>query len=189
MINSYINKMTEAISELPAPMLRKFSSADIAEFLNARQAYERALEDRNSILRANQRITGRSIRASIDPPILEMICEMELAGEDPALVSDETLKSFFSTRAGVILRKTDATLSSIFKQLHFDLKISDAADRVADLWSQWYAVRKKYDVVKEFNTERGRKLFRKEMVEHFWPNAVKERVKRKLEGLDLEADE
>jgi predicted metallo-beta-lactamase superfamily hydrolase len=43
--------------------------------------------------------------------------------------------------------------------------------------------------VKEFNTERGRKLFRKEMVEHLWPNAVKERVKRKLEGLDLEADE
>jgi hypothetical protein len=30
-----------------------------------------------------------------------MICEMELNGENPELVSDETLK-YFSTRAGVI---------------------------------------------------------------------------------------
>jgi hypothetical protein len=49
------------------------------------------------------------------------------------------------------------------------------------LWSQWYAVRKKY--------ERSCELFRKEMVGHLWLNAVEERVKRKLEGFDLEADQ
>jgi hypothetical protein len=40
---------------------------------------------------------------------------MELAVDDPELVSDEPLQSFFSTKAGVILRKADARLSSILK--------------------------------------------------------------------------
>jgi hypothetical protein len=42
--------MTEAINELPAPMLRRFSSADIAEFLNFGLVYDLSLRLRIRIL-------------------------------------------------------------------------------------------------------------------------------------------
>jgi hypothetical protein len=180
--------MPETMIELPAPMLRKFSTAEISEFLNARQAYERAVEDKNSFSRG-PKVSGRSMRASIDPAILEMICELELEGENPEEITDEELRDFLESRAGLMLRKGDATLESIFRDLKFDSKILDAADRIADFWSQWYAVRKRYNVVEEFATERGKKLFRKEMTDRLWPKTVRERVKRKLKGLDSEAEE
>jgi hypothetical protein len=87
------------------------------------------------------------------------------------------------------LKKEDASLTSIFQELKFDRSIPDACDRIADLWSQWYSLRKKYQVADEFATERGRKLFRKEMSSRLWPSNVKERVLAKLEGLDKEANE
>jgi hypothetical protein len=105
-----------------------------------------------------------------------MLCELELNGVNPNEVTDEELKNFLSSRAGLILRKGDATLISIFKELAYDMKIADAADRVADFWSQWYAIRKKYNVSEEFNTERGRAVFRKQMSDRLLPVFVKERV-------------
>jgi hypothetical protein len=84
-----------------------------------------------------------------------MLCELELNGVNPSEVSDEELKSFLSCRAGLIHRKRDATLISIFKELAYDMKIADAADRVADFWSQWYAIRKKYNVAEEFKESMG----------------------------------
>jgi hypothetical protein len=105
---------------------------DISTFLNARAAYERELEDKNALLRSNQKIPSRSIRASIDPAVLEMLCELELNGINPNEVFDEELKNFLSSRAGFILRKGDATLISIFKEPAYDMKIADAADTVAD---------------------------------------------------------
>jgi hypothetical protein len=87
------------------------------------------------------------------------------------------------------LRKEDATLTSIFQELKFDSGIPDASDRIADFWSQWYSIRKKYQVTEEFASERGRKIFRKEMTSRIWPSAVKERVQAKLEGLDKQANE
>jgi hypothetical protein len=70
-----------------------------------------------------------------------MICELELEGENPEEITDEELRDFLESRAGLILRKFDATLESIFRDLKFDSKILDAADRIADFLSQWYAVR------------------------------------------------
>jgi hypothetical protein len=122
--------MPENIIEIPAPMLRKFSTVEISEFLSAREAYQRALDDKNVLLRG-QKISGRSIRASIDPAILEMICELELSGSNPQEVSDDGLKEFLEARAGIKL-KGDATMESIFRNLKFDTKINDAADRIGD---------------------------------------------------------
>jgi hypothetical protein len=98
------------------------------------------------------------------------------------------LKKFLRSRAGIILRKGDATLISIFKELANDMKIADAADRFADFRSQWYEIRKKYKVAAVFNTERGRAVFRKQMSDSLFPVFVKDRVQRKLKGLDAEAE-
>jgi hypothetical protein len=118
-----------------------------------------------------------------------MICEMELERVSPANVSDFVLKKFLEQRAGEILRKEDATLTTIFQGLKFDSGIPDACDRIADFWSQWYTIRKKYQVTEEFSSERGRKIFRKEMTSRLWPPSVRERVQAKLEGLDRQANE
>jgi hypothetical protein len=128
--------MNEEIQDLNAPVLLKFSTQAIARFLNSREAYERGLADKNSLLPANKKLSGRSIRSSIEPSILEMICEMELEGVSTGNVSDSVLKKFLGQRAGEILRKEDATLTSIFQELKFDSGIPDACDRIADFWSQ-----------------------------------------------------
>jgi hypothetical protein len=72
--------MSEGFTEVTAPMLWKFSMGDISTFLNARAAYEHALDDKNALLRSNQKIPSRSIRASIDPAVLEILCELGLNG-------------------------------------------------------------------------------------------------------------
>jgi hypothetical protein len=57
---------------------------------------------------------------------------MELGGVSTGNVSDSVLKKFLGQRAGEILRKEDATLTSIFQELKFDSGIPDACDRIAD---------------------------------------------------------
>jgi hypothetical protein len=144
-------------TDISAPALLKFSTEAIEKFLNAREAYERGIADKNTLLPANKKLSGRSIRSSIEPSILEMLCDLEFDRISKEDVSDAELKSFMERRAGNILKKEDATLTSIFHELKLDQTIPDACDRIADLWSQWYAIRKKYQVAEEFATERGRK--------------------------------
>jgi hypothetical protein len=57
------------------------------------------------------------VRSSIDPAVLEMICDLELGGKDPNQVSDEELREFLEGRAGAILKKGDSKLKTIFKEL------------------------------------------------------------------------
>jgi hypothetical protein len=118
-----------------------------------------------------------------------MLWDLEFERISKEDVSDAELKNFMERRAGNILKKEDATLTSIFHELKLDQTIPDACDQIAGLWSQWYAIRNKCQVAYEFATERGRKRFRKEIAAKHWPSDVKERVLAKLEGLDKEAND
>jgi hypothetical protein len=106
--------MSEGIPDLAAPVLMKFSTKEIAKFLSAKEAYERCFADKNSLLVANKKVTGRSIRSSLDPAILETICEFDVDGVNSDEVSDYVLRELLEHRAGRIMKKEDAALSTIF---------------------------------------------------------------------------
>jgi hypothetical protein len=146
----------------------------------------RAVQDKNTGVTASKRIVPISVKASVDPRFLSFICVFELK-KNVDEVTDQEILDYLGNMGSEVLKEADATRRGVFKEIRIKQSIQGAVARIADLWTQWDTVEKKYKLQEEFQTSEGKKLFRKEMAKALWPASLKNRVERKLKGLDTEA--
>jgi hypothetical protein len=173
--------------EIQAPKLNVLDLDEISKFLHDRESYEMAVNDKNAGVRADRRIIPISIKVSIQLSLLKMIAEMELKEEVDNL-DDEALIEFLQNKAHASLSQQAAPYLTIFKEIEIKKELKSATARIDDLWAQWFNVREKYSVRTEFMTERGKKVFRDQMVKKLWQEeGVMQRVKDKLKDVDQEA--
>ena len=177
--------MNEAGVEIVAPMLEKLSPDTILEFLDARRRYLRAIRDKNNGANKARQIKPLSLVASVKTSIIQTICEMHLEIEEDEL-DDELLKCTLEKMSGCMRNSGDHQMSFVFADIQMDKSIGSAELRVADLWSQWYEAREKYNVKNQFKEKKGKKIFRREMTKRLWPESLRWQVDDALNGITEE---
>ena len=179
--------MNESGLEMRAPQLLNLSVKSVSSFVEARRAYDLAVQDKNATVPAARRIIPISLKASMQPSLLHMICDMEMEVDFDDL-TEEDLWDYLTQKCSHQLKMSEAPMKSIFAEISLNMSIKDANSRIIDLWRQWYEVKEKYQVAADFATDKGKKLLRQSMVSKLWPANVKTRVFNKLRDVDAEAE-
>ena len=164
--------MNEAGVEIVAPVLEKFSSSTILNFLEARRRYLRAIQDKNTGVHKNRMIKPLSLVASVKTSIVRTICEMHLQIAEEQL-DDARLKNVLEKLSGCSRESGDHQMNFVFTDIKIDTTIEDPTLRINDLWAQWYDAKEKYSIKNEFDGKKGKKIFRREMKKRLWPEGLR----------------
>jgi hypothetical protein len=111
--------------------------------------------------------------------------ELEVSVEE---VTDEMLITYLKEAGRKQIKQDKKDIRVIFDEINIDKSITKASERINNLWTQWYKVKRKYQIQEEFESRKGKKAFREAMISKLWPSAVKDEVSQTLEGLDEDAE-
>ena len=181
--------MNPAGAEVVAPTLKVFSHAAIAEFLSKREAYIRAVDDKNNGSK-RAKIVPVSVRGSVHTPLLRTICEMDL-DIDIDEITDQDLLDYFKDLLRMSTEYVGANIERLFESVSMPNRedVPSLEFRVRNLWSSWIEARNTHQVEQMFATKKGKKILRARIVEKLKPLGLKTRVQLKLEDLSPDAED
>ena len=181
--------MNPAGAEVVAPTLKVFSHAAIAEFLSKREAYIRAVDDKNNGSK-RAKIVPVSVRGSVHTPLLRTICEMDL-DIDIDEITDQDLLDYFKDLLRMSTEYVGANIERLFESVSMPNRedVPSLEFRVRNLWSSWIEARNTHQVEQMFATKKGKKILRARIVEKLKPLGLKARVQLKLEDLSPDAED
>jgi RNase H-like domain found in reverse transcriptase/Integrase core domain/Reverse transcriptase (RNA-dependent DNA polymerase)/Chromo (CHRromatin Organisation MOdifier) domain len=124
---------------LPHPELKAIGQENVRAFIEARNRYRAAIEERNT--EPGVKITPVSVKASIDADLLTSICELEILGPQVTIenVTSVNIQSWLDKFT--INSKDHASISQIEelvgKHVRLDLKEPNATQRVTKLFATY----------------------------------------------------
>ena len=169
---------------IEAPCLTSLVPKDVAEFFMLRKQYIRKIEERRAT--HNERISPTSLLLSIEPKLLQVICELRIRDVKEDDVTDDHLQLYLEK-----LMKPKDVLYDIEKtvkdELKYDLTIPDADARLMKLFMDFNEISRKYALGEVFRDEPGQKLKSKLIVETLRPESVRTMAETALKYKHREA--